>query len=186
VRHKFPNRDESWARKDNRNANEARFPARGVEPHSLWWSLNQLIAGGKSSIFGMSIKASPQCGRVIRHAMRSSSRSRGKPSAFRLSPSRPSALYASTLPGESWRTLLQTFRTKVFLALSDDFSTRTASDLCGKEEPQKLSYSLSEKRSARYRIRIVGVPRATHPMAAGKNASVVRVWHFGSTQILCA
>ena len=28
----------------------------------------------------------------------------------------------STLPGESWRTLLQTFRTKVFLSLSDDFS----------------------------------------------------------------
>src|SRR5437868_3282079 len=33
----------------------------------------------------------------------------------------------STLPGESWRTLLQTFRTKVFLTLSDDFSVRTAS-----------------------------------------------------------
>ena len=31
----------------------------------------------------------------------------------------------STLPGESWRTLLQTFRTKIFLALSDDFSART-------------------------------------------------------------
>src|SRR5205807_9694162 len=26
----------------------------------------------------------------------------------------------STLPGESWRTLIQTFRTKIFLALSDD------------------------------------------------------------------
>src|SRR6266566_4392668 len=50
----------------------------------------------------------------------------------------------STLPGESWRTLLQTFRTKIFLALSDDFSARTASDLCGKEEQLKVSYSLSE------------------------------------------
>ena len=28
----------------------------------------------------------------------------------------------SALPGETWRTLLQTFRTKIFLALSDDFS----------------------------------------------------------------
>ena len=28
----------------------------------------------------------------------------------------------STLSGEAWRTLLQTFRTKIFLALSDDFS----------------------------------------------------------------
>jgi len=50
----------------------------------------------------------------------------------------------STLPGESWRTLLQTFRTKIFLALSDDFSARTASDLCGKEEQLKLNYSISE------------------------------------------
>jgi hypothetical protein len=50
----------------------------------------------------------------------------------------------SALPGESWRTLLQTFRTKIFLALSDDFSARTASDLCGKEEQLKPNYSLSE------------------------------------------
>lgn len=50
----------------------------------------------------------------------------------------------STLPGESWRTLLQTFRTKIFLSLSDDFSAKTASELCGKEEQLKLNYSLSE------------------------------------------
>ena len=50
----------------------------------------------------------------------------------------------STLPGESWRTLLQTFRTKIFLALSDDFSARTASEMCGKEEQLKPNYSLSE------------------------------------------
>jgi TraM recognition site of TraD and TraG len=42
--------------------------------------------------------------------------------------------------GESWRTLLQTFRTKIFLALSDDFSARTASELCGKQETLKLGY----------------------------------------------
>ena len=40
----------------------------------------------------------------------------------------------STLPGETWRTLLQTFRTKIFLALSDEFSAKIASELCGKEE----------------------------------------------------
>jgi hypothetical protein len=51
----------------------------------------------------------------------------------------------STLPGESWRTLLQTFRTKVFMTLSDDFSAKTASELCGREEHLKLNYSLSEQ-----------------------------------------
>jgi hypothetical protein len=50
----------------------------------------------------------------------------------------------STLPGETWRTLIQTFRTKIFLALSDDFSARTASELCGREDQLKVSYNLSE------------------------------------------
>ncbi len=50
----------------------------------------------------------------------------------------------SALPGESWRTLLQTFRTKIFLSLSDDFSARTASELCGREDKLKASYNLSE------------------------------------------
>src|SRR6476620_10119716 len=50
----------------------------------------------------------------------------------------------SALPGESWRTLLQTFRTKIFLALSDDFSARVASDLCGKDERLVPQYHLAE------------------------------------------
>jgi len=50
----------------------------------------------------------------------------------------------SALPGDSWRTLLQTFRTKIFLTLSDDFSARTASELCGREDKLKVNYSLSE------------------------------------------
>jgi hypothetical protein len=50
----------------------------------------------------------------------------------------------SALPGDSWRALLQTFRTKIFLTLSDDFSARTASELCGREDQLKVSYNLSE------------------------------------------
>jgi hypothetical protein len=50
----------------------------------------------------------------------------------------------STLPGESYRTLLQTFRTKIFLALSDEFSSKTASELCGQEDKPFISYTISE------------------------------------------
>jgi hypothetical protein len=50
----------------------------------------------------------------------------------------------SSVPGEAWRTLLQTFRTKIFLSLSDDFSAKTASELCGREDQLKVSYNLSE------------------------------------------
>jgi type IV secretory pathway TraG/TraD family ATPase VirD4 len=50
----------------------------------------------------------------------------------------------STLPGETWRTLLQGLRSKVFLTLSDDFSAQMAADLCGKMERLKPSYTLTE------------------------------------------
>ena len=50
----------------------------------------------------------------------------------------------SALPGDSWRSLLQTFRTKIFFALSDDFSASVASELCGREDRLKVSYNISE------------------------------------------
>jgi hypothetical protein len=51
----------------------------------------------------------------------------------------------SVLPGdESWRTLLQCFRTKVFLATSDEFTARSAAELCGKRDRLKAHYSVSE------------------------------------------
>jgi len=50
----------------------------------------------------------------------------------------------SALPGDAWRTLLQTFRTKIFLALSDEFSARIASELCGQEDRWRVHYNISE------------------------------------------
>jgi hypothetical protein len=50
----------------------------------------------------------------------------------------------SSLPGDTWRTLLQTFRTKIILALSDDFSAKIASELCGREDQLKPNYNISE------------------------------------------
>jgi len=35
---------------------------------------------------------------------------------------------------EAWRTLLQCFRTKLFLATSDEFTARTAAELCGRAD----------------------------------------------------
>jgi hypothetical protein len=48
------------------------------------------------------------------------------------------------LPGESWRTVLQSFRTKIFLTQTDDFSAETASKLCGKEDQWKVNYNIAE------------------------------------------
>ncbi len=46
--------------------------------------------------------------------------------------------------GESWRALLQTLRTKIFLSLSDDASARIASEMCGQVERLKASFSYNE------------------------------------------
>jgi len=45
---------------------------------------------------------------------------------------------------DTYKTLLQTFRTKIFLSLSDDATAKIASDLCGREEQMSPNYSISE------------------------------------------
>ena len=47
------------------------------------------------------------------------------------------------LPGETWRTVLQSFRTKIFLTETNVFSAKTAIELCGKEG--KANYNISTR-----------------------------------------
>jgi hypothetical protein len=48
------------------------------------------------------------------------------------------------LPNEGVKTLLQAFRTKVFLTTSDPDTARYASELCGKTDRTHISYTVSE------------------------------------------
>jgi type IV secretory pathway TraG/TraD family ATPase VirD4 len=48
------------------------------------------------------------------------------------------------LLNEGVKTLLQAFRTKIFLTTSDPDTARFASELCGKADRTKVSYSVSE------------------------------------------
>ena len=51
----------------------------------------------------------------------------------------------SVLPsGEAWRTLVQTLRTRIFLSLSDDASTKIASEMCGDVKKTQASYTFTE------------------------------------------
>ena len=51
----------------------------------------------------------------------------------------------SVLPNsESWRALLQTLRTRIFLSLSDDASAKIASELCGQVAKIKASWTVTE------------------------------------------
>ncbi|HWR15487.1 MAG TPA: TraM recognition domain-containing protein [Terriglobales bacterium] len=48
------------------------------------------------------------------------------------------------LPNEGVKTLLQAFRTKIFLSTSDPDTARFASELCGKADHTRISYTVSE------------------------------------------
>jgi hypothetical protein len=85
----------------------------------------------------------------------------------------------SAVPGDSWRTLFQTFRTKIFLSLSDDFSAKVASELCGKAEQLKPQYTLSEN-SQDARVSMLTGQAVSHraTLSASKSYSVQRDWVF--------
>jgi hypothetical protein len=51
------------------------------------------------------------------------------------------------LSNEGVKTLLQAFRTKVFLSTSDPDTARYASELCGKADKTRISYTVSESSS---------------------------------------
>ena len=56
-----------------------------------------------------------------------------------------SSLRAVLGQGEAWRALIQTLRTRIFLALSDDASAQIASGMCGQVARMKASYTVSEQ-----------------------------------------
>src|SRR5712691_8516674 len=79
----------------------------------------------------------------------------------------------SALPGdESWRTLLQCFRTKLFLATSDEFTARMAAELCGRADRLKARYSLGESGEGAHISLLTGrAAAARHTLSATKTYS---------------
>ena len=53
----------------------------------------------------------------------------------------------SVTRGDAWKTLLQAFRTRVFLTSADPDTSRAASEMCGTVERLKASYNFSENSS---------------------------------------
>ena len=56
----------------------------------------------------------------------------------------PYSSLKEALPNEGVKTLLQAFRTKVFLTTSDPDTARYASELCGRIDRTHISYTVSE------------------------------------------
>src|SRR5229473_5743651 len=73
---------------------------------------------------------------------------------------------------ESWRTLLQCFRTKLFLATSDEFTSRIAAELCGRVDRLKARYTLGEAGEGAHISLLTGrAAAAKHTVTATKTYS---------------
>ena len=77
----------------------------------------------------------------------------------------------SALPGdESWRTLMQCFRTKLFLATSDEFTAKAAAELCGRRDRLKAHYTLAEGGQGAHVSLLTGrAVAAKHSLSASKS-----------------
>ena len=72
-----------------------------------------------------------------------------------------SSLRSALSGDEAWRTLLQCFRTKVFLATSDEFTARIAAELCGRADRLKARYTLAEGGQGAHVSLLTGKPIAS-------------------------
>jgi hypothetical protein len=71
-----------------------------------------------------------------------------------------SSLRSALAGDEAWRTLLQCFRTKIFLATSDEFTARIAAELCGRADRLKARYTLAEGGQGAHISLLTGRPTA--------------------------
>jgi len=80
-----------------------------------------------------------------------------------------SSLRSALGSDEAWRTLMQCFRTKLFLATSDEFTARTAAELCGRADRLKARYSLTEGgQDAHISLLTGSATAARHSLSASK------------------
>jgi len=83
-----------------------------------------------------------------------------------------SSLRSALAGDESWRTLLQCFRTKLFLATSDEFTSRIAAELCGRVDRLKPRYTLGEAGEGAHISLLTGrAAAAKHTVTAAKTYS---------------
>jgi TraM recognition site of TraD and TraG len=80
-----------------------------------------------------------------------------------------SSLRSALASDEAWRTLLQCFRTKIFLATSDEFTARIAAELCGRADRLKARYTLAEGGQGAHISLLTGRATASrHSLSASK------------------
>ena len=89
-----------------------------------------------------------------------------------------SSLRSALAGDEAWRTLLQCFRTKVFLATSDEFTARIAAELCGRADRLKARYTLAEGSQGAHISLLTG-----RPSAARQTLTASKTYMFESDHV---
>ena len=81
-----------------------------------------------------------------------------------------SSLRSALAGDDGWRTLLQCFRTKLFLATSDEFTAKVAAELCGRIDQLKARYTIAETGANAHISLLGGRPTASqHSIGASKS-----------------
>ena len=167
----FSGRDEPWTGAHPRRDAEARFPARGPsahpadhgQPERIWRDL--LFVCDEYHAFATVGETDPT-GDERTFALSRQAR------LIPIVATQSISSLRSALPGdESWRTLLQCFRTKVFLATSDEFTARNAAELCGRRDQLKAHYSVSESGRDAHISLLTGRPTSGRSRSAPARAT---------------
>jgi TraM recognition site of TraD and TraG len=83
-----------------------------------------------------------------------------------------SSLRSALAGDDAWRTLLQCFRTKLFLATSDELTARVAAELCGRADHLKPKYTIAETGLGAHISLLSGRAAASqHTLGASKSYS---------------
>ena len=95
-----------------------------------------------------------------------------------------SSLRSALAGDDAWRTLLQCFRTKVFLATSDEFTARVAAELCGKADQLKAKYTIAETGVGAHISLLSGKAAADqHTLGASKSYTLRIGLHLSAARV---
>jgi hypothetical protein len=94
-----------------------------------------------------------------------------------------SSLRSALTGDEAWRTLLQCFRTKVFLATSDEFTARAAAELCGRADRLKARYTLAEGSHGAHISLLTGRPAAARQTLTASKTYMLEADHVFTPRV---
>ena len=144
LRAQFSHRHEPRARQSHRRNDETRFRAGRAESRARRSRRIPTNISARFSSFATNTSTSQLWAKAIQPGTKNFSASRDSQNAFPSSRRRASVRYVPRFLAIAGALCFRRSGQKSSSRLSDDFSAKTASELCGREDRLKVSYNLSE------------------------------------------